>query len=190
MPSPTFSLALAGVLLLTSTMGHGASEDAAPARVNDERAVRSSTPPVDFVRDIAPILAARCIGCHGPEKERSGYRLDVRAIALAGGELSAPNIVPGDAAGSALIRYISGADPEIEMPPRGEPVSAQEVALIRQWIDEGANWPEHASAQVEDRRDWWSLKPIVRPTIEGAHETAAHETAAHETAAHETAARA
>jgi len=148
-------------------------------------------PPVDFTRDIAPIFAARCVSCHGPEKQRSGYRLDVRSTALAGGELSAPNIVPGDAAGSPLIRYITGADPEMEMPPRGEPVPAQEVALIRRWIEEGATWPEDASARVEDPRDWWSLKPIVRPTMQrtpsgAAHETPAHETPAHETHAHET----
>ena len=162
---PTFGLKAAGcaavsAIVLVAAFTHNAN---ATKGAPDPR----PEPPVDFARDIAPIFADRCVGCHGPEKQRSGYRLDVRATALTGGELSAPNIVPGDAAGSPLVRYISGADPEMEMPPRGEPVSAQEIALIRRWIDEGAAWPEDASARVEDPRDWWSLKPIVRPSIEG-----------------------
>jgi mono/diheme cytochrome c family protein len=122
---------------------------------------------VDFARDIAPILAERCLACHGPQKQSSGYRLDVKSIALARGELSAPNIVPGDSAASPLVRYISGADPEIEMPPRGEKLTAAEVALVRRWIDEGASWPEDASAAVADPGDWWSLRPIERPEVPG-----------------------
>ncbi|MEY3143015.1 MAG: hypothetical protein RLY21_1508 [Planctomycetota bacterium] len=120
---------------------------------------------VDFARDIAPIFAAKCLSCHGPEKQRSGYRLDVKSIALSGGELSAPNIHPGDADSSALYRYVSGADPEMEMPPRGEPLTEAEVALVRRWIDEGAAWPDTASVAVADPLDWWSLKPIARPRV-------------------------
>ncbi|MEY2714750.1 MAG: hypothetical protein RIT24_1093, partial [Planctomycetota bacterium] len=117
---------------------------------------------VDFEREIAPIFAAKCLPCHGPEKQRSGYRLDVKTIALAGGETSAPNITPGAADTSPLIRYVTGADPEMQMPPKGEPLSATEIALVRKWIDEGATWPETASVQVANPLDWWSLKPIVK----------------------------
>ena len=124
-------------------------------------------PPVDFEREIAPIFAAKCLPCHGPEKQRSGYRLDVRATALEGGELSAPNIRAGDAEASPLVRNISGADADMTMPPKGEPLSEAEIALVRRWIDEGAAWPEHASAKMGDPRDWWSLKPIVRPEVPG-----------------------
>ncbi|MFN5496570.1 MAG: DUF1549 domain-containing protein, partial [bacterium] len=120
---------------------------------------------VDFERDIAPIFAAKCLSCHGPEKQRSGYRLDVKSIALSGGELSAPNIHPGDANSSALYRYVSGADPEMEMPPRGEPLNEAEIALVRRWIDEGAAWPDTASVAVADPLDWWSLRPIARPRV-------------------------
>ncbi|MFM1868728.1 MAG: hypothetical protein RL591_2136, partial [Planctomycetota bacterium] len=75
----------------------------------------SVIPAVDFAREIAPILNSKCLPCHGPEKQRSGYRVDVRSIALEGGEYSAPNLVPGDAANSPLYRYVSGADAEMEM---------------------------------------------------------------------------
>ena len=117
---------------------------------------------VDFEREIAPIFAAKCLPCHGPEKQRSGYRLDVKTIALSGGETSAPNITPGAADTSPLIRYVTGADPDMQMPPKGEPLSAAEIALVRKWIDEGAIWPETASVQVANPLDWWSLKPIVK----------------------------
>jgi len=117
---------------------------------------------VDFEREIAPIFAAKCLPCHGPEKQRSGYRLDVRSTAMTGGETSAPNIRPRDADASPLIRYVSGADPAMQMPPKGEPLSAAEVALVRRWIDEGAAWPETASVQVANPLDWWSLKPVVK----------------------------
>jgi mono/diheme cytochrome c family protein len=121
----------------------------------------SGIPTVDFAREIAPILESKCLPCHGPEKQRSGYRVDVRAIALEGGEYSAPNIVPGNAAKSPLYLYVSGGDPEMEMPPKGEPLNSAEIDLIKRWIDEGANWPESVSAKVADPRDWWSLQPIV-----------------------------
>jgi len=127
-------------------------------------AASASVPPVDFEREIAPIFAARCLPCHGPSKQRSGYRLDVASIARTGGELSAPNIIAGDAAASPLVRYVTGADPDMQMPPRGEPLTEAEIALVRRWIDEGASWPESASARVADPLDWWSLKPIVRTT--------------------------
>ncbi len=118
---------------------------------------------VDFEREIAPVFAAKCLPCHGPEKQRSGYRLDVKSTAMHGGETSAPNIRPGEAGASPLVRYVSGADPDMQMPPKGEPLSAAEIALVRRWIDEGAAWPETASVQVANPLDWWSLRPIVRP---------------------------
>ena len=122
-------------------------------------------PEVDFGREIAPILAARCLPCHGPEKQKSGYRLDVRSIALTGGETSAPNIHPGDSTTSPLVRFVSGIDADMRMPPKGEPLSDAEVALIRRWIDEGASWPETASVQVANPLDWWSLRAIVKPPV-------------------------
>ncbi len=132
----------------------------------------SAKPLVDFARDIAPIFAAHCIECHGPTKQRSGYRLDLSSVALTGGEISAPNIRPNDAAASPLVRYIQGTDPDIEMPPKGAKLAASEIALVRQWIDEGAAWPASTSAtsataasapaKRADPLDWWSLRPIAR----------------------------
>src|SRR5688572_10118723 len=75
--------------------------------------------PVDFVKDVQPILAASCVSCHGPDKQKSGYRLDAKTIALKGGDLGKPPIVPGDSAASPLIHFVSGLDPDLKMPAKG-----------------------------------------------------------------------
>ncbi len=118
--------------------------------------------PPDFERDIRPIFAANCVKCHGPEKQKSGYRLDVKSVALTGGEGSAPNILPGKAAASPLVKAITSEDADERMPPKGEALTAAEIAKIKAWIDAGAVWPDHASVAVADPLDWWSLKPMVK----------------------------
>ena len=108
----------------------------------------------NFVSDVRPIFAKHCVECHGPEKQKSGYRLDVKAIALTGGEGSAPNIVPGQGATSPLVKYIKREVEDMKMPPKGDPLSPAEIATITAWIDAGAVWPDSASAAVADPLDW------------------------------------
>ncbi len=107
---------------------------AAPARLRQK---------IDFDRDVRPILETSCLRCHGPEKPKSHFRLDDRALALKGGN-DGVDIVPGNAAASPLIRYVSGADKEIQMPPpgKGAPLTTNQIALLRRWIDEGAPWSQ------------------------------------------------
>ena len=97
---------------------------------------------VDFDRDIRPIFEASCFRCHSAQKPRSHFRLDYRAGALAGGEDNTNDIVPGDSQGSRLIDYVSREVPDKEMPPegRGESLTAQQIELLRVWIDQGASW--------------------------------------------------
>ena len=120
----------------------------------------AATPP-DFVAHVRPIFAAHCVKCHGPEKQKSGYRLDVASIALTGGDGSAPNILPGRAATSPLVRYLRGEIEDMKMPPEGEPLSAKEIGTISDWINAGADWPAAASAVVAHPLDWWSLQPLA-----------------------------
>jgi hypothetical protein len=96
---------------------------------------------VEFTRDIRPILERSCWRCHGGERPRSNFSLRTRERALRGGE-EGVDIVPGDSAGSRLIRFVAGLDPEIQMPPegRGEPLSDEEISLLRAWIDQGVAW--------------------------------------------------
>jgi Planctomycete cytochrome C len=96
---------------------------------------------IDFARDIKPILDDSCIRCHGPEKPRSHFRLDSREAALKGGD-NGVDIVPGNSAGSPLIRYVAGLDPDMLMPPadKGRPLTTNQIALLRAWIEQDVAW--------------------------------------------------
>ncbi|MFT7542330.1 MAG: hypothetical protein ACI9K5_003309, partial [Gammaproteobacteria bacterium] len=121
------------------------------------------TDDLDFERDVRPLLAARCFPCHGPEKQKSSLRLDRRAAALRGGDSGEAAIVPGDSAASLIIALISEDDPELAMPPEGKLLEAGEIEILRNWINQGADW---GAAAVEiDGADHWSLQPIVRPEL-------------------------
>jgi hypothetical protein len=122
---------------------------------------------VDFERDVQPIFAQGCLECHGPKKQKSDFRLDVKRIAFAGGSYGEPPIMPGKSADSALIRFVAGLEEDMQMPPsgKGDPLTAEQIGILRAWIDQGAVWPEHASAKVEAATDWWSLRPIHRPEV-------------------------
>ena len=123
--------------------------------------VRAS--PVDFAREVRPLFEKHCLKCHGPEKQKSGYRLDVREIALTGGEAHAPNIVPGQPGKSPLLRFVAGEDADMRMPPKGALLTAQERRVLEAWVAAGAVWPEGDSVQVAAPTDWWSLKPLRKP---------------------------
>jgi cytochrome c553 len=120
---------------------------------------------IDFVKDIQPIFEAHCLKCHGPEKQKGGYRLDDQKVALTGGDDHAPNIHAGKSAESPLIRFVAGLDPDLKMPSKGDPLTAEQIGLLRAWIDQGAVWPESASLAKRDPLDWWSLKPLARPPV-------------------------
>ena len=119
---------------------------------------------VDFVKDIQPIFAENCIGCHGPKRHEGQVRWDNREIALQGGERGA-DILPGNSAQSRLIHFTGGLDPDLIMPPKGTPLTAAQIGLLRGWIDQGAEWPESASVKVPNPRDHWAFKPPVRPEV-------------------------
>src|SRR2546428_9106032 len=100
------------------------------------------TRPVDFVQDIQPILEGSCIRCHGPELAMSHFRLDTREFVLKGGD-SGVAILPGQSTKSPLIHFVSRFVPEMEMPPKGQgdPLSREQIGLLRAWINQGAAWP-------------------------------------------------
>ena len=113
-----------------------------------------------FETKIRPLLAGRCVKCHGAEKQKGGLRLDSRAAMLAGGE-TGPALQPANAAESLLMRQIESG----EMPPRTEPQpTAQEVAALRRWIDGGAAMPEGALKPMvaADWRGHWAFSPPDR----------------------------
>jgi mono/diheme cytochrome c family protein len=106
---------------------------------------------LDFARDIKPIFEQSCFRCHGPEKPRSHFRLDQRTAALKGGDNNSDDILPGDSARSRLIHYVAQLVPEMKMPPpkKAEPLTPEQIGLLRAWIDQGANWgPTNETAQT------------------------------------------
>jgi hypothetical protein len=129
--------------------------------------------PVDFTRDVMPIFDAHCIACHGPEKQKSDYRLDSRKAALAGGESGKAAIVPGKPEAGSLIQLVDGSDQELFMPPRKsevKPLSAAQIATLRQWITEGAKWSGvvvDKKTQATESTKHWSFQPLKRPSVPG-----------------------
>jgi hypothetical protein len=116
---------------------------------------------VDFKREIAPLLAERCVRCHGPKKHEGGLRLDVRRRAFAGGD-SGPAISPTNSAKSEVLRRISAADDDKRMPPSGPPLSDKEKALLRTWIEQGAPWPDEL-AGAESFESHWAFQRVKSP---------------------------
>jgi mono/diheme cytochrome c family protein len=97
---------------------------------------------VDFVKDIKPILEKSCVQCHGPKKANSDLRLDSRAAVLKGSRHGAV-VVPGKAADSLLAQVLQlPADDSKHMPAKGDPLSGQQINLVRDWINQGLKWPD------------------------------------------------
>lgn len=113
---------------------------------------------VDFAHQIVPLLKAKCAECHTGLKRKGGLSIDTRQKLLQGGE-NGPALAPGDSAGSLLIKLITTADADDRMPPKGDPLAADQVALLKQWIDQGAGWepgfsfsPQRRAAPLAPRR--------------------------------------
>lgn len=113
--------------------------------------------PVDYKKEIAPILASRCLECHGPEKQRGGYRLDSRALAIDAGDSGKKGIVPGKSAESSVVARIAGRDGK-RMPPKGDPLTPEQAALITKWIDAGAPYADSGTPAVASTH--WSFQPL------------------------------
>ena len=112
---------------------------------------------VDFNRDIRPLLSDRCFRCHGPDKKHreAGLRLDERESAVAEADSGEIPIVPGDAEASHLIARLLESDEDLRMPPEEsgkKPLTPEQVAMFRRWIDQGAEYQPH-----------WSFRPLARP---------------------------
>ncbi len=128
------------------------------------------SPQVSFDRDIRPILAERCLACHGEQRQMGGLRLDAKSFALRGGQ-NGPVIVAGNAMGSRLYQRVVAQSDDERMPPVGERLSVAEAARLKSWIDAGSVWPEE-DGETERRRDGennlprhWAWQPIKRPAV-------------------------
>ena len=120
---------------------------------------------VSFARDVYPILEEACIRCHGPEKPKSGYRLDNREDALAGGDYDV-DILIGDSANSLLIHYVAFLEEDFEMPPigKGDRLTDEQVGILRAWIDQGLQWED---VEIEPRIQFSATSEIRYISIDG-----------------------
>lgn len=119
--------------------------------------------PVDYVRSIKPLFTRSCVGCHGPEKQRGGLRLDSAAGLREGGN-SGPAIAPGKSAESRLVRAVRG-EPGVEaMPPKPPRLTAAEIDLLVRWINQGALIPSQEGATTA-KPQHWSYRPIVAGSL-------------------------
>ncbi len=121
---------------------------------------------IDFSRDIRPILEANCFQCHGPKKSRGRLRLDVKAAAFKGGN-TGPAVIANDSEHSLMVRRVLGLDGEDRMPLDEDPLPDGQIALLRDWIDQGAVWPDDGTttdARIQDSGHW-AYRPPVRPAL-------------------------
>jgi ankyrin repeat protein len=105
---------------------------------------------IDFAQQIKPLLERSCVVCHCSDKPRGAFRIDRRDAILKGGASGAAAVVPGHSEQSSLIDHVSGKSSEVEMPPKAvrerfPALTADEIELLRVWIDQGAQWPTDVS---------------------------------------------
>jgi mono/diheme cytochrome c family protein len=118
-------------------------------------AARAADPPVDFGREVLPILSDNCFFCHGPDAKarKADLRLDTKdgAFRVRDGESV---ILPGKSAGSELIRRLTAEDADERMPPpkSNRKLTARQIDTIRRWVDQGAKWGQP-----------WALTPLAKP---------------------------
>src|SRR5690349_9593095 len=121
-----------------------------------------------FETKVRPILKDRCFSCHShaADKNSGGLMLDSRGAMLAGGD-SGPALVPGNLAESLLVTAVEYDEDYPRMPPKGKLPDA-EIAVLVEWVKQGAPWPGDDAAKVAKPRDkitdedrqWWAFQPL------------------------------
>jgi mono/diheme cytochrome c family protein len=133
------SLVILGAILGVFVLISGAKPQAKPDAKNP--------PAVDFNRQILPLLSENCFACHGPDagQRKAKLRLDTKEGAFAELRSGGHAIVPGKSSESSMIEKITAADPKDRMPPAktGKLLKPEQIALLKQWIDQGARWTQH-----------------------------------------------
>ncbi|HEX4772957.1 MAG TPA: PSD1 and planctomycete cytochrome C domain-containing protein [Bryobacteraceae bacterium] len=118
----------------------------------------AETRKIDFVRDVQPIFTRSCIACHGPNTQMGGLRLDAKQSVLA------KVVVPGNPAQSALYRRVAGIGDVARMPMGGR-LADDQIATLKAWIEQGAEWPDSVGAKVTATKVHWAFIPPQRPAL-------------------------
>ncbi|MBX9627758.1 MAG: PSD1 and planctomycete cytochrome C domain-containing protein [Gemmataceae bacterium] len=115
--------------------------------------------PVDYAREVRPVLRERCYACHGALQQKAKLRVDSGAFLLAAGA-----VVPGKPDESELLARVGSRDDDTRMPPEGHPLTKEQIAVLRRWVEQGAKVPAD-DAPEPDPRDHWSFRPVKRPAV-------------------------
>jgi len=120
-----------------------------------------------YESEVRPILEDHCFDCHGEDKQKNKLRLDSAVGILRGGESGEPLLVRGVSAESYIIKRVTSANAKEVMPPKGERLTAEQVATLKAWIDAGAKMPgeEAAAASLRLKTEHWSFQPVKRPAV-------------------------
>ncbi|HEY5969664.1 MAG TPA: DUF1549 domain-containing protein, partial [Chitinophagaceae bacterium] len=109
---------------------------------------------IDYNTQVKPILNKKCIACHGGVKAKSDFSLLFREDALKAAKSGKYPIVPGEPAKSEMIRRITEKDEEERMPYKHDPLTKEEISILKKWIRQGAEWGEH-----------WAYIPVQKPAL-------------------------
>ena len=135
----------------------GATSGYADSKVSPDA---SKSRELTFAREVRPILADHCFACHGPDDRarKAGLRLDTKTGAFAPLKSGGRTIVPGNPDESELVFRVESNDSELHMPPKksGKRLPADQVAVLRRWVEQGASWTTH-----------WSFEPPRLPGLPG-----------------------
>src|SRR5437764_9920154 len=125
-------------------------------------AQNSPFPATDYLRDVKPLLAENCYRCHGASQQKGGLRLDTAALAIKGGD-NGPALKPRKPPDSLIVQALKGTHADIpRMPYKKPPLSPPQIALIENWIAEGANAPQDEKPEAARH---WAFVPPVPPAI-------------------------
>jgi hypothetical protein len=126
-----------------------------------------------FEAKVRPVLVQKCYKCHAADSEKlkGGLHVDTRDGLLKGGN-TGPAVVPGDPDKSLLIQAVRYTDPDLQMPPKGEKLTAQQVADLTQWVKQGAPDPRTpqvlaagSTARKGAGKDHWAFQPVKEPAV-------------------------
>jgi mono/diheme cytochrome c family protein len=122
--------------------------------------------PVDFAKQIKPLLQKYCVSCHGPEMVESGFRTDFGSLMFEGGDRGAA-LVPGDASKSLIYQVLVGEGVVAQMPFELPKLSDEQIALVKTWIDQGAKSAaeDKPSADGRPTSDHWAFQTVRRPAL-------------------------
>ena len=128
----------------------------ASAAADDSVAARDSTS--KYLSEVKPLLKAKCFACHGPIKQEAGLRLDTVSAMKRGGD-SGPSLDADSPLESILLERVSSDDESDRMPPQGEPMTRDQIAMVEAWLKSGAKGPADEKPQV-DPKSHWAFQPL------------------------------